>query len=462
MLRVSYGSMDQVIDMSSTVFDSALFKDMFGTAEMRQIFSDEGYLGRCMEVEAALARAQAGIGMIPADAAQRITAMAATVSDLDLDRMKRETEIVGYPILPLVKQLAALCGPEAGRYVHWGATTQDIMDTAVVLQLRSAFELIERDLRALLETLAALASRYRDTPMAGRTHLQQALPVTFGYKAAVWRSPFKRHLERLQAMRPRILVGQFGGAAGTLASLGGDGLAVQAALMRELDLGEPDITWHVARDGLAEAVLFNGLVTGSLAKIATDIMLMMSTELGEAFEPFEEGRGASSTMPQKRNPISSELILACAKVVRQQCALMLDAMVQDFERATGPWHAEWVAIPEAFIATAGALKHAKGMLEGLSIDEQRMKHNLHLTNGLIVAEAVMMGLAPKVGRQAAHDIVYDACRAAAGGRGSLLELLGNHPEVGPHFSRPELERLLDPANYLGSAAAMVDRSIGRV
>jgi len=446
--------------MTSTVFDSELFRDMFGTAEMRAIFSDAGYLARCLEVEAALARAQAGIGMIPAAAAKEISAKA-NPACLDLARLKRETEVVGYPILPLVKQLAAACGGDAGGYVHWGATTQDIMDTAVVLQLRSAFELMEADLDAILTSLASLARRFRDTPMAGRTHLQQALPITFGYKAAVWRAPLARHRERLAQLRPRVLVGQFGGAAGTLASLGTQGLEVRAALMGELRLGEPDITWHVARDGLTEAVLFTGLVTGSLAKIASDVMMMMSTEFGEVFEPFEHGRGASSTMPQKRNPISSELIAASAKLVRQHCALMLDAMVQDFERATGPWHAEWIALPESFIATSGALKQAKLMLAGLSVDEARMKHNLGLTSGLIVAEAVMMGLAPKLGRQVAHDIVYDACRTSAETGRPLLDILSVHPEVSPHVDLAELKRLLDPCNYLGSAAAMVDRSLSR-
>ncbi len=444
--------------MSSTVFDSGLFRDMFGTEDMRAVFSDAGYLARCLEVEAALARAQAGTGVIPAAAAREIDAKA-TPACLDLAELKRETEIVGYPILPLVKQLAAACAGDAGGYVHWGATTQDVMDTAVVLQLRAAFDLIEADLADILASLATLARRYRDTPMAGRTHLQQALPVTFGYKAAVWRAPLARQQERLTQLRPRVLMGQFGGAAGTLASLGKDGLAVRAALMRELGLGEPAITWHVARDTLAEAVLFTGLLTGALAKIASDVMMMMSTEFGEAFEPFEHGRGASSTMPQKRNPISSELILACAKLVRQHCALMLDAMVQDFERATGPWHAEWIALPESFIATAGALRQAKLMLAGLSVDAKRMQHNLELTSGLIVAEAVMMGLAPKLGRQVAHDVVYDACRAAAESGRPLLELLAAHAEVIAHMSRSELERLLDPRNYLGSAAQMVDRSL---
>ena len=444
--------------MTSTVFDSGLFRDMFGTAEMRAVFSDAGYLARCLEVEAALARAQAGIGMIPAAAASEISAKA-TLACLDLGAMKRETEIVGYPILPLVKQLAAACAGGAGGYVHWGATTQDIMDTAVVLQLRSAFELIEADLDDILAALESLARRYRDTPMAGRTHLQQALPVTFGYKAAVWRAPLARQRERLAQLRPRVLVGQFGGAAGTLASLGDQGLAVRAALMRELGLGEADITWHVARDTLAESVLYTGLLTGALAKIAGDVMMMMSTEFGEVFEPFEHGRGASSTMPQKRNPISSELILACAKLVRQHCALMLDAMVQDFERATGPWHAEWIALPESYLATAGALRQAKLMLAGLSVDSGRMQRNLALTQGLIVAEAVMMGLAPKLGRQQAHDVVYDACRAAAESGRPLLELLCADAAIGAHMGRSELERLLDPINYLGSAAQMVDRAL---
>ncbi len=445
--------------MTSTVFDSGLFRDMFGTAEMRAIFSDAGYLARCLEVEAALARAQAGIGMIPAAAAREISARA-TLASLDLAAMKRETEIVGYPILPLVKQLAAACAGDAGGYVHWGATTQDIMDTAVVLQLRSAFELIDADLDDILASLESLARRYRDTPMAGRTHLQHALPVTFGYKAAVWRAPLARQRERLAQLRPRVLVGQFGGAAGTLASLGSEGLVVRAALMRELGLGEADMTWHVARDTLAEAVLYTGLLTGALAKIASDVMMMMSTEFGEVFEPFEHGRGASSTMPQKRNPISSELIVACAKLVRQHCALMLDAMVQDFERATGPWHAEWIALPESYLATAGALRQAKLMLAGLSVDTQRMQRNLELTSGLIVTEAVMMGLAPKLGRQQAHDVVYDACRAAAESGRPLLELLCADATISAHMNRSELERLLDPRNYLGSAAQMVDRALG--
>src|ERR1700742_612329 len=392
---------------STTVFDSILFRDAFGTPRMREVFSDFSLISSYAEVEIALARAEARCGVIPREAAEQIAART-DVSKFDFDLLRQETDVVGYPILPLVHQMVKQCG-EAGRYVHWGATTQDIMDTAVILQVRAGLAIIEADIDALRGILADLSRRYRDTPMAGRTHLQQALPVTFGYKTAIWLAMFDRHAERLAQLKPRVLVGQFAGAAGTLASLGDKGFDVQKALCEELKLGVPVSTWHVARDGLAEVVNFFGLVTGSLGKIALDVMTMPSPEFAELSEPFVKGRGASSTMPQKRNPISSELMLAACKGVRQHAGLMLDAMVQDFERATGPWHAEWMAIPESFVLTAGALHQAKFALGGLIVDAARMAQNLGLSRGLIVAEAVMMGLAPQIGRQEAHDVVYDAC-----------------------------------------------------
>ncbi|WP_043837639.1 3-carboxy-cis,cis-muconate cycloisomerase [Muricoccus aerilatus] len=442
--------------MPSTPLDSVLFRDMFGTPGMRAVFSDEALVGRYLEVEVALARAEARCGVIPAEAAERIAAAGADFRP-DWERLKRETENVGYPILPLVHQLAEAAG-EAGRYVHWGATTQDIMDTASVLQVRAALDLVGADIDALRGILAELAARHRDTPMAGRTHLQQALPVTFGYKVAIWLAAMDRHAERLAQLRPRVLLGQFAGAAGTLASLGEDGFRVQEELCRELGLGQPVITWHVARDGLAEAVAFLGLVTGTLAKVATDIMLMMSTEFGgEVMEPFVKGRGASSTMPQKRNPISSEIMLATAKAVRQQVALVLDAMVQDFERATGPWHLEWMALPESFLLAASCLHQARFALSGLTVDTERMRANLDMSGGLIVAEAVMMAAAPKLGRQHAHDMVYDACRAAITSGRTLAAALMDVPEVVEALGGAEAVRQrCDPANYLGLAPDMVD------
>ncbi|MGD9844142.1 MAG: adenylosuccinate lyase family protein [Variibacter sp.] len=442
--------------MPSTVFDSLLFRDMFGTADMRAIFSDEALVGRYLEVEAALARAQGKVGAIPAEAAAAIDKACHDIA-IDYERLRRETENVGYPILPLVHQLAEAAGA-AGGYVHWGATTQDIMDTANVLQIRAALALVESELNATRDALAKLAAKHRDTPMAGRTHLQQALPVTFGYKVAVWLSSLDRHSERIAQLRPRVLVGEFAGAAGTLASIGGGGIAMQKAFCDELALAQPVITWHVARDGIAEAVALLGLITGTLAKIATDVMLMMSTEFGEVSEPFAPGRGASSTMPQKRNPISCELMLAAAKAVRQHVATALDGMVHDFERATGPWHLEWVAVPESFILTASALAQAKFMLSGLVVHAARMRANLDLTAGLIVAEAVMMAAAPKLGRQRAHDIVYDACRTAIERDKRLADILGGVPEIVKALGgKAAIEEHCDPKNYLGLCGEMVDR-----
>jgi 3-carboxy-cis,cis-muconate cycloisomerase len=440
---------------ATTVLDSALFRDAFGTPAMREVFSDHALVARYIEVEIALAKAEAKCGVIPPEAAAAI-AKHPGISALDFDLLRQETNNVGYPILPLVHQMSKQCG-EAGRFVHWGATTQDIMDTAVVLQLRDALRLLAHDIAELRRILADLSRRYRDTPMAGRTHLQQALPVTFGYKTAIWLAMFDRHAERLAQLKPRVLVGSFAGAAGTLASLGEKGFEVQQALCEELGLGVPVSTWHVARDGFAEAVNFLALVTGSLGKIALDIMIMASTEFAEVYEPFVKGRGASSTMPQKRNPISSELMLAASKAVRQHAGLMLDAAIQDFERATGPWHAEWIAIPESFVLTAGALHQAKFALGGLIVDEAQMAKNLDISRGLIVAEAVMMGLAPQLGRQEAHDIVYDACRAAAERHITLAEALLADSQVTARIDRATIERLTSPGNYLGLAPQMVDR-----
>ncbi len=445
--------------MPSTVFDSSIFRDMFGTPAMRTVFSDERLVAAYVEVEVALARAEAKLGLIPAEAAAEIAARA-DAQAIDIAKLKHETDVVGYPIIGIVHQMAKQCG-EAGRFVHWGATTQDIMDTATVLQVRDALALVDADLEALDKTLTSLAAKHRDTVMAGRTHLQHALPVTFGYKAAVWLSMIRRHRERLTQLRPRALVAQFSGAAGTLASLGDQGLAVQAALAVELGLRQPDITWHAARDNMAEVATLLGLVTGSLSKIAVDVMLMMQTEIGEVFEPFVPGRGASSTMPQKRNPISCEMIVALAKAVRNHVSLMLDGMAADHERATGPWHLEWMAVPEMFIASAGALHQARFMLDGLIVEPAAMRRNLDLTGGLIVAEAVMMALAPQTGRGVAHDVVYECCRAALDQGTPLLDQLRKRDEVTAHFDEATLQRLVDPAHYLGVAGAMIDRITGR-
>lgn len=442
--------------MASTVFDSEIFRDAFGTEAMRAIFSDRALVQRYVEVEVALAKVQGALSLIPAEAASTIAATS-DARVIDLAKLKTETDLVGYPIVGVVHQLQKQCG-DAGKFLHWGATTQDIMDTATVLQMRSAFDIVEAELAAIADALGELTRKHRATVMAGRTHLQHALPVTFGLKTAVWLSMIDRHRERLQQLKPRVLVGQFGGAAGTLASLGADGLRVHDALMTELRLGASPVPWHVARDSIAEAVSFLALVTGTLAKIATDVVLMMQTEVGEAFEPFMPGRGSSSTMPQKRNPISSEFIIAAARNARQDVGLILDSLAfSDHERATGPWQVEWVALPRAFIAAAGALAQSKFLVSGLIVDAARMRRNLDMTGGLIVAEAVMMELAKRIGRGPAHDLVYGACRKAIEGGTLLIDELRKMPDVTAAADDATLIRLCEPANYLGSADQMIDR-----
>ena len=423
------------------------------------MFCDQSVVERYVEVEVALAKAEASVGLIPVAAAQEIAARS-NAAAIDLARLKAETDIVGYPIVGVVHQMAKQCG-DAGRYVHWGATTQDIMDTATVLQMRDALALDRNrscSHRGGLGASRTQASRHRD----GRPHASPARAAgdvrLQGGRLAVDDPPASRAARRNCARA--CWSAQFSGAAGTLASLGADGLKVQAALAEELGLRQPDITWHAARDGIAEAACVLGLVTGSLSKIAVDVMLMMQTEIGEAFEPFVPGRGSSSTMPQKRNPISCEMIVALAKAVRSSVGLMLDGMAADHERATGPWHLEWMAVPEMFIASAGALYQARFMLEGLIVEPAAMQRNLDVTGGLIVAEAVMMALAPHIGRGAAHDVVYACCRAALDKDTPLLVQLEAHAVITKHFDAAGLARLVDPANYLGTAREMVDRLVG--
>src|SRR5271169_18247 len=429
--------------MPSTILDSAVFRDIFTTPAMRGVWSDETRVQKYLDFEAALARAQGNLGIIPKNAAAEIVRHC-NAGKIDMAKLKEATERIGYPVLPVVQQLVKLCKDGLGEWSHWGATTQDITDSATVMQIREALDILEKDIDAISDALAGLAKKYRDTPMAGRSNLQQAVPITFGYKMATMLAGFERHKQRLKELRPRVLVGEFGGAAGTLSSLGKDGLKVQAELMKELKLGQPAISWHTVRDCIAEVGCFLGLVTGTCGKIALDVKLLMQTEVEEVYEPFAEGRGSSSTMPQKRNPISSVYITALTAVVRQQTAALLDAMVEDHERSTGPWEIEWIALPEIFMLSAGALAQTEFVLTGLQVDEKKMRANLDLTKGLIVSEAVMMGLGPYLGRQYAHDLVYDICRKVVATGRPLLDLLAENAEITKHLDRAALTKLCDP------------------
>src|SRR5437762_3578674 len=429
--------------MASTIIDSAIFQGIFSSDAMRHVWSDENRTQKYLDIEAALAKVQGRLGLIPQDAADEIVSHC-RLDQIDMAKLRQETERIGYPILGVVSQLNALCRDKLGEYCHWGATTQDITDTATVLQIREGLAIVDDELAAISAALAGLARRHRDTPVAGRSNLQQAIPVTFGYKMATILAAIERHRERLAQLKPRVLVGEFGGACGTLASIDRDALKMQAALMTELKLGRPTIAWHTVRDCIAEVGAFLGLVCGTLGKISMDIKLMMQTEVGEVYEPFSHGRGSSSTMPQKRNPISSCYIHAAASVVRQHAAALMDAMVADHERSTGPWEIEWIVLPEAFCLSAGALKQTSFILADLEVDVERMRSNIDITNGLVMSEAVMMGLGPHIGREYAHDLVYDICRTATRSKRSFLDLLADHPEINRHLDRKQLARLCDP------------------
>lgn len=441
--------------------DSPVMGALYGTDAMRAAMGERAWLARMLDVEVALALAESRLGIVPPEAAQAI-AEAADVDKLDLAELARATANTGYPVVGLVRQLSALAGPEAGKWTHWGATTQDIMDTATVLQMRQGLALIRMDLVQLNTALASMAMRHRDTVMAGRTHLQHALPVTFGYKVAVWLSPLITMVERLDQMRPRVERLQFGGAAGTLASLGNRGIEVQREMGAELGLAVPDIPWHVARDGFCEVTNFLGLLCGQLSKIATDVMLLMQTEVAEVAEAHQEGRGGSSTMPQKRNPISCEYVLAQSRGVHALVPQMLAAMAQDLERGTGPWQAEALAIGQAFNLTHGALICARNIADGLVVDPARMLANLHSTGGLIAAEQVMMGLAPSFGRGEAHHIVNHACDVALTHKITLAEALLADQQIAARLQPHEVQSLCDPRGYLGAAGAFVDRVLGRL
>jgi 3-carboxy-cis,cis-muconate cycloisomerase len=442
--------------MPVSTIDSLIFRDLFGSPEMRKVWSDEYRTQMYLDWEAALARAQARVGVIPQGAADEITRVC-KVENIDFDRYAEETLTIGYPVLGLVHQIAHLCAGDAGKYCHWGATTQDITDSATILQVKASFDLIAQDLDRAIAAGETLARKHRSTAMAGRSNLQQAVPITFGFKMARLVATLRRHRARLAEIRPRIEVFEFGGAAGTLATLGDKGFAVQAALARELGLAEPEIAWHTERDRIAEAGCFLGLLTGTLAKFATDLKLMMQTEVGEASEPYVANRGSSSTMPQKRNPISCCYIHACAATVRQGVASLLDAMVEDHERATGPWEIEWIVLPEVFTLAGGALRQAAFVLEGLEVHPEAMKKNLDMTRGLIVSEAVMMGLAPRLGRDKAHDVLYAIIHDPAMGDRSLTDMLLARKDVTDVISHSEIRRLTDPENYLGLSQAMTDR-----
>jgi 3-carboxy-cis,cis-muconate cycloisomerase len=438
-----------------------LFDAYFTALNMRDVFCDQGRVQAMLDFEAALARAEARIGLIPPSAVAPIEA-ACRAEQYDFVALGEAIATAGNSAIPLVKALGkqiARNDAEAERYVHLGATSQDVMDSGLVLQLRRALVLIESDLAQLGSILATQASRYIATPLAGRTWLQHATPVTLGMKIAGWLGAVTRSRQRLQELKPRLLVLQFGGASGTLAALGEQALPIARALAEELQLTLPEQPWHTQRDRLVEFGSVLGLIAGSLGKLGRDISLLMQTEAGEVFEPSAPGKGGSSTMPHKRNPVGAAVLIGAATRVPGLLSTLFSAMPQEHERSLGLWHAEWETLPEICCLVSGALQQALLVADGLEVDADRMARNLELTQGLVLAEAVSIVLAQRVGRDTAHHLLEQCCKRAVAQRRHLRAVLGDEPQVTAELSATELDHLLDPAHYLGQAHTWVERAV---
>jgi len=443
----------------ATVLDSTIFGPLFSDAEISALFTDEALVRALVEVEIALARAEARVGVIEPSAAELIAK--ASANKIDIAALTKGTVASGFPIIALVHELRRQVGGEAAAFIHWGATTQDIMDSACVLQLRAASKLFKTRLGEIVRHLSALADRHRTTVLAGRTHGQQALPISFGVKVAGWLTPLLRHADRLEEISPRLLVVQFGGAAGTLAALGNRGLAVAQALAQELKLAVPVMPWHAQRDSFVEFASWLSLVTGSLGKVAQDIILLAQTEVGEVGESAEEGRGGSSTMPQKSNPITSELIVAAARTNASLLSALHQAQIQEHERATHGWQVEWLTLPQMILLTGGALKHALYLAKNLQVDAAAMRANIERANDVILAEAAVFGLATAMPRLNAEELVKKACRQAVAENKPLIEVVKRLAQAEGVDGAVDWQSLSKPENYIGESNKIIDRVLER-
>jgi 3-carboxy-cis,cis-muconate cycloisomerase len=448
----------------ASALSASLFEPLFSSVAVRAIVNDKARLQRMLDFEAALAKAEAGAGVIPAEAAEPIAA-ACKADRFDLGRIAADAVAAGNVAIPLVKALTAEVAKTdkaAAGYVHWGATSQDVIDTALVLELRDAIDALIADLDRAIHFFGEKAKQHRQTPTVARTWMQQALPMPFGLKLAGYAAALFRAQERLMCLLDSVLVLQFGGAAGTLAALGDKGLDVTERLGRELRLNVPEAPWHGHRDRLADAASALTILCGTCGKIARDVSLLMQTEVGEAFEPAEAGRGGSSSMPHKRNPTAAAAALACAAMAPQLAATIFAAQVQEHERALGGWQAEWPTFPALLLVTSGALRAVVDIAEGIEVDPERMRANLDVTHGLIMAEAVSVALAAKLGKQDAHKLVEEASKKAAKDKRHLRDVLAEDKRVTAQLAPKEIEKLFDPLGYNGAADAFITRLLGSI
>jgi adenylosuccinate lyase len=441
--------------MATGVFDDALIKHLWSTDELRAIFSDRNRVQKWYDFEAALALEQAALGIITQPAAQDI-ASHARVENVDVERIAEGIRRIKHPLVPALKALQALCTPEHGEFVHYGPTTQDVLDTATVLQIRDAHAIYLRDMRAIGRALYRLAEAHKATPMVGRSHGVQALPITFGHKCAIWLSEMGRHYERMRQLEPRMFVGGMVGAVGTQASYGPHAAELEKRLMKRLGLGVADINWQPARDRFAEYACTLALIGGTLGKIANEIVILEHNEIDELTEPFTEGKVGSSTMPHKRNPSTCEAAVAVSRALRYNAAFMLECLVIEHERDGSAWRSEWKALPEACLMVGGLLGMMKTVIEGLGVNTDKMRENLGLLGGFLLSERVMFALSSKVGKQTAHELVYEASMAGLEGGRTFQAALMDNARVREALSDDELKSALDPATYVGRAPEIVE------
>ncbi|MFV0364585.1 MAG: adenylosuccinate lyase [Suipraeoptans sp.] len=444
--------------MASFVIDSKLFKDQYGTKEMREVFSDEMLMQKWLDTWTALAQSEADLGVIPQSAATEIKEKAKW-ENIDFDEVREGFLKTSHPLMPQIRCFEKACSKESGGYIHWGATTQDIMDTAVVLQMKDAHAILVKQVQELLDLCLDKAKKYQNLTMAGRTHGQHALPITLGYKIAIWADEFGRHLERLETGKHRYLVGQLAGAAGTLASLGDDGIKVQKGMCELLGLEVPVTTWHVARDGFAEFSSVVSMIAGTVGKIANEFINLERTEIAEIEESFAMGKVGSSTMPHKRNPMVCENIVATVRIVQANAALSFGAMIQEHERDMTFWQTEWSYIPQICIMLDGAIDMMKVILNAMIVHEDKISENLFMTKGLIVSERIMLVLGRYLGRQDAHEVIYEGSMKAFEQNMPLVDILLEDERVTSKIEEDVIRDTINPMNYVGACAEFVDRAV---
>lgn len=439
--------------MASNMLDSMLYRNAYSTEEMRTIFDDRTIIQNFLDIEKTLATVQADLGIIPKEAAEEICKKG-FVENLDIDEIEAGIVKVGHSLVPVLRNFQSKCDNGYGEYIHLGATTQDILDTGFMMSVKRGFEVIYRDALEAEAAALSLVDRYADTVMAGRTHGQQAIPITFGYKAAVWAGEMRRDIERMDDCRKRCFAGQLSGAVGSMAGFGERGLEISRRAIEALGLDVPEIAWHVSRDRMAEIAGVLAILGCTFGKIGQEIVYLQGTETGEAAEGFVHGAVGSSTMPHKRNPVAPEALQTLSRLAKASMGATFDSMYQFHERDGANWKIEWMSLNETVMLTGGVLAKGKKLLKNLEVFPERMKANLELLKGLMMSEPVMLKLGETIGKQTAHEVVYEVSMAAFEEQADFKVKLMENEVVAANITEAELDVLLDPERYTGDCAAV--------